>query len=118
MIIIKINSENEDISITSIVCNIVTIILRNRTFEQYFKIDLEVYLKLINCTLLRIECSNQIIDFINSHLFYKSLLNAHDFMEHFVNIIFPTLVKIAVKFDNRNVFLQISRVVQKVSISL
>ncbi|XP_028150875.1 uncharacterized protein LOC114344224 [Diabrotica virgifera virgifera] len=112
VVILKISQE-EDFSNTEIICNTLLSLLNNRLFEQYFCTDVKLCLKLIDAVLSRFSCPNDFVKFLSKYIFYKSLLATEGFLYNFLHIIFPTLVKCVVKFSDKQVFAQVSRVVQK-----
>ncbi|XP_023026512.2 uncharacterized protein [Leptinotarsa decemlineata] len=103
---------NENILETII--NTVGFLVENRTFLQYFVTKITDYCRLIACVLDKIQSPMKFTDFIrNKILFHKSLILAKDFVSQFLSIVMPKFVENLVKFDTKDVFLEVSKVIQK-----
>ncbi|KAG5870299.1 hypothetical protein JTB14_018096 [Gonioctena quinquepunctata] len=115
LLLAKIDSIPEmDGKLLETVFNAIVLLKGNRTFQQYFITRIVEYCRLIACILDKIQCPNRFLDFMkNNTLFHKSIIVANDFQVHFLQIILPTLVKSDTRFNNCEVFLQVSKVVQK-----
>ncbi|CAH1179596.1 unnamed protein product [Phaedon cochleariae] len=109
-----ISLDSPDNELMDVIFNTIILIFDNRIFQQYFKNEVASFCCLLNNILIKIHCSLVLLKCLKSNLFYqRNIIVCDNFCANFLQIILPTFIKILEEFKDDEVFLQISRTVQK-----
>ncbi|KAJ8930658.1 hypothetical protein NQ314_016520 [Rhamnusium bicolor] len=96
-----------------LIFNSLLLLTENGMFQQYFRYNIAVYCEFISGILDKIQCPNYFEEFLKKDIFPRIILTEDKFHKHFLEIIVPTLTKCLTKFNNKNLFQEVSKLIQK-----
>lgn len=93
-----------------------TNLLKNQHALRYFKYNIHQYCELHCLIINEISSTSEYITFLRDEYTFQQVIRDRDqFYVTFLEIVFPTLIHVCIKFGESAVFGETSKLVQKVS---
>lgn len=89
-------------------------LMQNPTIEQHFRYNTANYCNLYSKILQSINSYNLLKEYVDKNVIGKNLISSQDFLNNFLDIVFPILAKCSI--THQDMFVVFSQIIQKVCI--
>lgn len=110
------NFEKYEPSVKNILINSLEHLIANKVVQQYNKHNVKSYCTFIATIIIKIDEPELVLNFLgNDFVFHKHIVSEDDFCVCFLETCMQSLIEVAIKFKDNEIFHKISDIIQRVS---